>query len=149
MTCGTAVTIRITTDIIVNESELEEEFIRASGPGGQHVNKAATAVQLRFDAANSLSLPQDVRKRLARLAGRLMTADGVLIIEANRFRSQERNRQDARDRLIGLIRRAARRPRLRRKTGRTGASMERRLRDKRHRAKTKQLRQPPTADSGS
>jgi ribosome-associated protein len=132
--------IEVTRNIAIDESEIQLEFIRASGPGGQHVNKAATAVQLRFDVANSPSLPDAVRERLARLAGKRMTEDGVLIMEAKRFRSQERNRQDALDRLIRLIRKAAKKPKPRRKTKPTRASKARRLRDKRRRSEIKHLR---------
>ena len=98
--------IQITPNIAIDKSELREDFIRASGPGGQNVNKVATAVQLRFDVTHSPSLPDDVRERLIRLAGRRVTEEGVLIIDARRFRTQERNRQDAMDRLVRLIRKA-------------------------------------------
>src|SRR2546422_8623087 len=108
--------IRITDSIAIGENELEERFIRASGPGGQNVNKLASAVQLRFDVRGSPSLPHDVRVRLERLAGRRLTREGVLVIAAQRHRTQERNRQDALDRLIELIRRAAVAPRPRRAT---------------------------------
>jgi ribosome-associated protein len=135
--------IKVTRNITIGESEIEERFIRASGPGGQHVNRAATAVQLRFDVAHSPSLPDDVRERLIRLASSRMTEDGVLIIEAKRFRSQGRNRQDALNRLVKLIRRAARKPETRRKTRPTRASKERRLEDKRRRSEIKRLRQSP------
>jgi ribosome-associated protein len=133
--------IKVTANISIDEQEIQEVFIRASGPGGQHVNKVATAVQLRFDAANSPSLPRDVQKRLIRLAGRRMTEDGVLIIEARRFRSQEQNRQDAMDRLVDLICRAAQKPKERRKTRPSPESKRRRLEAKRHRAQTKRMRQ--------
>ena len=113
--------IQVTPAIAIDEGEIQEEFIRASGPGGQNVNKVATAVQLRFDVAHSPSLPDDVRQRLVRLAGRRMTEEGVLIIEARRFRTQARNRQDAVDRLVALIRKAAEKPISRRKTSPTAA----------------------------
>lgn len=132
--------IRVTEDIAIDERELHEEFIRASGPGGQNVNKVATAVKLRFDAARSRSLPADVRDRLIRLAGRRITEEGVIIIDARRFRSQERNRQDARERLAALIRKAAQRPKPRKKTHPTVASKERRLEEKRRRGQTKRAR---------
>ncbi|RLC63312.1 MAG: aminoacyl-tRNA hydrolase [Chloroflexi bacterium] len=135
--------IRVTKNIAIDENELEYDFIRASGPGGQHVNRSATAVQLRFDVANSPSLPDDVRKRLMRLAGNRLTDQGVLIIEAKRFRSQERNRQDAIGRLVELIRQAARKPKVRRKTRPTRASQERRLREKRRRSEIKRRRKSP------
>ena len=134
--------IQITPTIAIDESEIQFEFIRASGPGGEKVNRVATAVQLRFDVRNSPSLPDDVRARLARLAGKRMTKDGVLITTAHRFRTQERNRQDAIDRLLELIRRAARKPNIRRKTKPTLASKKRRLEAKRSRSKKKQLRRP-------
>lgn len=135
--------IRVTKSIAIDENELEYDFIRASGPGGQHVNRSATVVQLRFDVANSPSLPDDVRKRLMRLAGNRLTDQGVLIIEAKRFRSQERNRQDAIGRLVELIRQAARKPKVRRKTRPTRASQERRLREKRRRSEIKRRRKSP------
>ncbi len=132
--------IRITSNISLDENELEEHFIRSSGPGGQNVNKVSTAVQLRFDVAGSASLPEDVRRRLIQLAGRRVTEQGVLLIEAKRFRRQERNRQDALDRLIQLIRRAAKRPKKRRKTTPTPAARRRRLQTKKLRSQTKRLR---------
>jgi ribosome-associated protein len=133
--------IKITDQIAIDESEIEYDFVRASGPGGQHVNKAATAVQLRFDVASSSSLPKDVRQRLVRIAGNQISAEGVLIIEASRFRSQHRNRKDAMDRLVELIDRAARKPRVRRRTKPTRAAKERRLRAKRRRSEIKRMRQ--------
>jgi len=138
--------LNITPCIVIDENEIQLDFIRASGPGGQHVNKAATAVQLRFDVHNSPSLPADVRQRLIRLAGSRMTEEGTLIITAQRFRSQERNRQDAVDRLVELIRKAAKKPKLRRKTKPSRAARQRRLDAKRRRGKTKRLRRPISGD---
>jgi len=137
--------IRITPTISIDDREIKEDFIRASGPGGQNVNKVATAVQLRFDVFHSPSLPHDVRKRLIRLGGRRITEDGVLIIKARRFRSQERNRQDAVERLVRLIRKACERPKIRRKTRPTLASRRRRLEIKHRRGKTKRMRRPVTS----
>ncbi|HYQ19497.1 MAG TPA: alternative ribosome rescue aminoacyl-tRNA hydrolase ArfB, partial [Xanthobacteraceae bacterium] len=108
--------IRVTNTITIDDGELDESFVRASGPGGQNVNKLSSAVQLRFDVRRSPNLPNDVRARLERLAGGRLTRDGVLIISAQRHRTQERNRQDARDRLIELIQRAAIAPIPRRAT---------------------------------
>jgi ribosome-associated protein len=138
--------IRITDSIAIDENEIQQDFVRASGPGGQHVNKAATAVQLRFDVAHSPSLPDAVRKRLSRLAGKRMTDDGVLIIEAKRFRTQERNRQDAVERLVKLIQKAAQSPKTRRNTRPSRAARERRLREKRRRSQIKRSRQSPSSD---
>lgn len=132
--------IQITEKIFINESEIKEEFIRSSGPGGQHVNRVATAVQLRFDVANSPSLPLDVRDRLLRIAGKRATEEGVLIIEARRYRSQEKNRKDALDRLIKLIAKAAQKPKVRRKMKPTYESIRRRLEAKRRRSRIKKLR---------
>jgi ribosome-associated protein len=132
--------IEITPTIAIEEREVQLDFTRASGPGGQHVNKVATAVQLRFDVRHSPSLPAEVKERLIRLAGKRLTDSGVLIIEARRFRTQEQNRQDAMNRLVELIRRAARRPKTRRKTGPSRAARERRLAAKRRRSEKKQLR---------
>ena len=133
--------IPVTPSISIAERELEEHFIRASGPGGQNVNKLASAVQLRFDVRRSPSLPDDVRARLERLAGKRLTREGVLVINAERHRTQERNRQDARARLIELIRRAAVAPRPRRATKPTAGARERRLESKKRRATIKGLRQ--------
>jgi ribosome-associated protein len=138
--------IRVTPDISIDESEIDESFVRASGPGGQNVNKLATAVQLRFDVRSSPSLPPEVRARLERLAGARLTRDGVLVIIAQRHRTQGRNRQDALDRLIDLIRRAAIEPRLRRPTKPTKASRQRRVEAKKHRAGLKQRRARPAFD---
>jgi ribosome-associated protein len=139
--------IRITDRISIDDSELHESFIRASGPGGQNVNKLATAVQLRFDVRHSPSLPQAVRARLERLAGRRLTGDGVLVITAQRHRTQERNRQDALDRLVELVRAAAVEPKPRRPTRPTLGSQKRRLESKKRHSGTKRLRgEKPTMD---
>ena len=134
--------IRVTPDILIRETELKLDFIRSSGPGGQNVNKVATAVQLRFDVSRSPSLPEDVRRRLVRIAGKKVSKEGVLLIDARRFRTQERNRQDAVDRLIQWVRRAAEKPKKRIKTKPTLSSRERRLERKRQRSETKRLRKP-------
>jgi ribosome-associated protein len=139
--------IRITGSIAIDEREIEESFIRASGPGGQNVNKLATAVQLRFDVARS-ALPPEVRVRLARLAGRRLTGEGVLVITAQRHRTQARNRDDARARLIDLIRRAAVPPAPRRPTRPPARSRRERLDTKKRRGGLKRLRtaRPPAED---
>jgi ribosome-associated protein len=136
--------IAITADLTLDEREISETFIRASGPGGQNVNKVASAAQLRFDVGASPSLPEPVKARLARLAGQRLTQDGVIVITARRFRSQERNREDARERLVALIRRAAEPPRPRRKTRPSAAQREARLSAKGRRARVKQLRAGPS-----
>jgi ribosome-associated protein len=132
--------IPVTAHIAIDEREIEESFIRASGPGGQNVNKLSTAVQLRFDVRRSPSLPGDVRARLERLAGFRLTNDGVLVLTAQRHRTQGRNRQDALDRLIALIRQAAVAPIKRRPTKPTRASRERRIEGKKRRAGIKKMR---------
>jgi ribosome-associated protein len=132
--------IRITDRISIDDDELDESFIRSSGPGGQNVNKLATAVQLRFDIRHSPSLRDDVRARLERLAGRRLTRTGVIVITAQRHRTQERNREDARERLFELIREAATPPAVRRPTKPPRASKKRRIESKKHRGEIKSLR---------
>ncbi len=132
--------IRINASVGIDEREIEESFVRASGPGGQNVNKLSTAVQLRFNVRSSPSLLPEVRQRLERLAGSRLTRDGVLIIIAQRHRTQRRNRQDALDRLINLIREAAVAPQPRRATKPTRASRERRVETKKRRSGVKRLR---------
>jgi len=135
--------LRINDQIALEESELDERFIRASGPGGQNVNKVATAVQLRFDASRSPSLPQPVRARLLRLAGSRATTTGIIVITADRFRLQSRNRADARARLAELVRKAAQPVKPRRATVPTRASRERRLEEKKRRGNVKRARRGP------
>jgi ribosome-associated protein len=132
--------IEVTSTLALDESEIQISFVQSSGPGGQNVNKVATAAQLRFDVVHSPSLPEDVRQRLIRLAGKRVTAEGVLIIDARQYRTQERNRQDALDRLVAMIRKAAERPRRRHKTGPPPESRRRRLEGKRRRGQVKRLR---------
>ena len=132
--------LKITDQISLDERELEERFVRASGPGGQNVNKVSTAVELRFDVVGSASLPEGVRVRLARLAGRRLSDEGILVIRADRFRTQERNREDARERLTELIRRATIVPKRRVATKPSRASKERRRDDKKKRGRVKRLR---------
>jgi ribosome-associated protein len=138
--------IQITPTLALDENELQISFVQASGPGGQNVNKVATAAQLRFDAARSPSLPPEVRERLIELAGKMATQDGWLVIHARRYRTQERNRQDAVDRLVQLIERAARPPKPRRPTKPSRAARRRRLENKRKRSEVKRLRKPPSVD---
>ena len=132
--------IEITPSIRIHEDELDEHFIRAPGPGGQNVNKVASAVQLRFDAAQSPSLTLELRQRVIYLAGSRASNDGVIMIDAHRFRTRERNREDALERLVDLIRRAAHRPKPRKKTKPTRGSKERRLKAKSQRSGIKRLR---------
>lgn len=138
--------IVITDEISIDESELAESFILSSGPGGQNVNKVASAVQLRFDVAGSPSLSDEVMQRLLKIAGKRATRDGVLILVARASRHQERNRQDARDRLIWLIRQAAQVPSPRRATRPTLQSVKRRLERKSIRSRTKRARGPVRGD---
>ncbi len=132
--------IRITDRIFLDDGEIREKFVRSPGPGGQNVNKVATAVQLRFDVRNSPSLPPEVRDRLVRLAGKRLTSEGVLRIEASRYRTRERNRRDARDRLADLIRRAIETETPRKKTVPTAESKRRRLDEKQRRGRVKRQR---------
>ena len=135
----TCIVIEITPSVQIDERELEIDFVRASGPGGQNVNKVATAAQLRFDV-NASSLPEEVRQRLKHLAGNRITTDGVLLIEARRFRTQEQNREDAIKRFVELVRKALIPPKPRRKTKPTAASKVKRLKAKKVRGATKRLR---------
>ena len=132
--------LEITPAIAIEESELSERFVRASGPGGQNVNKVATAVELRFDVARSPAISEEVKQRLRAIAGTRMSADGVLTIDARRYRTQSQNRADARERLAELVRQALVKPRRRRKTKPTKNSVERRIQSKQKRSQTKRAR---------
>lgn len=132
--------LRITPTLSIDDSELDERFVRSSGPGGQNVNKVSTAVELRFDAARSPSLTEEIRTRLRSLAGSRMTADGILLIDAREHRTQAANRDEARNRLVALIRQATIRPKRRRKTKPTAGSKERRIETKKIRSSTKRHR---------
>jgi ribosome-associated protein len=138
--------LQITPTIVIDDSEIEERFVRSSGPGGQNVNKVSTAVQLRFDAGRSPSIDDEVRGRLKAIAGSRMTADGVVVIDSRAFRTQAQNREAARERLVDLLRQAAVRPKRRRKTRPSGASKLQRLDAKRHRANTKERRRNVAGD---
>ncbi|GAB4224700.1 MAG: alternative ribosome rescue aminoacyl-tRNA hydrolase ArfB [Kiloniellaceae bacterium] len=138
--------IRITNSVRLDPEEIEETFVRSGGPGGQNVNKVATAVQLRFDLRHSPSLPPALRARAERLAGKRLTKEGTLVITANRFRSQERNREDALERLVELLREAAIPPKPRRATRPSKAAKQRRLKAKSERGEVKKLRRPPRDD---
>lgn len=138
--------LEIAPDLQLDENELNYEFIRASGPGGQNVNKVATAVQLRFDVQSSPSLPETVKARLVKLAGKRITADGILLIEAKRYRTQEQNRQDAEKRMIKLIQQALKKPKPRKPTRPSAAARAKRLDEKKRRSELKRSRKSPSLD---
>jgi ribosome-associated protein len=144
----TTMAIRITDEISIDEREIEESFVRSSGPGGQNVNKLSTAVQLRFDVRSSPALPNDVAIRLMRLAGKRLTKDGVLVLVAQSHRTQERNRADALERLVALIQEAAVRPVKRVATKPSKAAKERRLEGKKVRSGIKGMRQKKPSHEG-
>ena len=135
--------IEVNDSIQIDENELDFDFIRSSGPGGQNVNKVSSGVQLRFEVESSPSLPEGVRKRLRSLAGNRMTKEGVLIIDANQYRTQEQNRQDAIDRLVALVRQAAKKPKVRRRMKTPASQKQKRLEAKKRRSEKKRLRKSP------
>ena len=132
--------IHVARNIAIDENELDFEFVRSSGPGGQNVNKVSTAVQLRYDVENTATLPEEVKSRLKKLAGKRITQDGVLVIKAYRYRTQEQNRFDAIERLVDLVKKAAEKPKTRRSTRPSVTSKARRLAEKKHRGQIKRLR---------
>ncbi|MCP3950692.1 MAG: aminoacyl-tRNA hydrolase [Desulfobacterales bacterium] len=139
--------LRVTPDIAIGEHEIRYDFVRSSGPGGQNVNKVSSAVQLRFNVNDSASLPLEVKTRLRKLAGKKISTDGILIIQASRFKSQEKNRQDAIERLIHLIRQATVKPKKRVKTNPSRRAKLRRLESKRHRSRLKDSRRSVHKDA--